>query len=429
MAANGSTRRVAVTGYGLITVLGRDAAQTFARAAEGRSGIGWITSFDTTGLPCRIGGCVPDAWLPGDAGANRIERLGGRALRLMSVAAGEAAQAATLDRIADRGRVALTLGFHGADPSVEEIVLLHRCADGSGGWDGARLARLAGYDAQQFARRKPDIGAALLAKRFRCQGPNFALVSACAASAQAIGEAFRLIREGRCDAALAGGCDAMVDFPGMLGFTLLRALAERFESPETASRPFDRKRNGFVLAEGAGAVVLEALDHARARDAKVLGEVLGYGDSADAYRITDASPDGEGARLAMQGALDDAGIGAAEVEYVNAHATSTVQGDIAEARAIHRLLGQRARLVPVSANKSMLGHAIGAAGAIECVLTLIGMERSVILPTINYEAPDPRCGLDVVPNQARHQSHRVSLSNSFGFGGQNACLCLGRCDG
>ncbi|MFI5165792.1 MAG: beta-ketoacyl-[acyl-carrier-protein] synthase family protein [Thermoanaerobaculales bacterium] len=427
MSGKASRRRVAVTGYGLITPLGGNAEETFTRAAEGRSGIDWITSFDTRGLPVRIAGCVTDDRLADADG--RLDRLGGRAIRLMEVAAGEAARAAALDDVADRRRVAMTLGFHGANPTVEEIVLLHRCADGNGHWDGGQLAQTGGYDAQQFARRKPDVGAALLAARFACHGPNLSLVSACAAGAQAIGEAFRLIGEERCDAVLAGGCDAMVDFMGVLGFTLLRALSERFESPARASRPFDRKRNGFVLAEGAAAVVLEALDHARARGAAVLGEVLGYGDSADAYRITDASPDGEGARVAMERALEDAGLFAADVEHVNAHATSTVQGDIAEAQAIRKLLGPRVGLVPVSANKSMLGHAIGAAGAIECVLTLIGMQRSLILPTINYETPDPRCALEVVPNQAREQAHRVSLSNSFGFGGQNACLCLGRYDG
>ncbi len=228
---------------------------------------------------------------------------------------------------------------------------------------------------------------------------------------------------------LAGGCESNLNFVGFVSFVLLRALAERWSSPETASRPFDRKRCGFVLSEGAGALVLESLEHALARNAEILGEILGYGDSADAYRVTDPHPDGRGAVLAMTRALAVAGRRPEDVEYINAHGTSTVSGDIAESRAINELLGSRADRVPVSSNKSMLGHTIAAAGAIECILTLIGLSRSTILPTINYEVSDPRCNLDVVPNTARRQECRVALSNSFGFGGQNACLCLGRYDG
>jgi 3-oxoacyl-[acyl-carrier-protein] synthase II len=418
-----------VTGYGMITPLGRNADETFTRAAQGQSGIRPITSFDVRSLPCGIAGQVDDSWLDDAAATHRNGRLAARAVRLMLVAATEAARAAALTDIEDRNRVAVAIGCHGENPSIEEILFLHRFTDGNGRWDATGLAEAGGYDVQQFFRRKPDVAAALVAGTFDCRGPNLTLVSACAAGAQAIGEARRLIAEGSCDVALAGGCEATVDFVGLVGFSLLRALAERFASPATASRPFDRRRNGFVLAEGAGAMVLEELGHARARGARLLGEVLGYGDSADAYRITDSRPDGEGAALAMRGALDDAGLPSAAVEYVNAHGTSTVQGDIAETRAIREVFGARAGEVPVSSNKSMLGHTIAAAGAIEATLTLMGMERSVILPTINYEAPDPRCDLDFVPNVARRQPHRVALSNSFGFGGQNASLCLGCCDG
>ncbi|MBZ5588228.1 MAG: beta-ketoacyl-[acyl-carrier-protein] synthase family protein [Acidobacteriia bacterium] len=421
-------RRVVVTGYGMITPLGPNAGETFARAAEGQSGIGPITSFDVRGLPCGIAGQVDDSWLGGAVAMDRDGRFAARAARLMLVAATEAAQAAALTDVEDRNRVAVAIGCHGENPTIEEILFLHRFTDGNGRWDAAGLTDAGGYDVQQFFRRKPDVAAALVAGTLDCRGPNLTLVSACAAGAQAIGEARRLIAEGSCDVALAGGCEATVDFVGLLGFSLLKALAEIFASPRTASRPFDRRRNGFVLAEGAGAMVLEELCHARARGARVLGEVLGYGDSADAYRITDSRPDGQGAALAMRGALADAGISSAAVQYVNAHGTSTVQGDIAEARAIKEVLGTRAREVPVSSNKSMLGHTIAAAGAIEAALTLMGMERSVILPTINHEVPDPRCDLDCVPNAARRQPHRVALSNSFGFGGQNACLCLGCCD-
>lgn len=414
-----------VTGFGMVTPLGLGVDESFRRAAAGESGIRTITSFDTEGLPCRIAGTVDETRL---ASAPAAGRLASRGLRLMVAATEEAAERAALAAIERRDRIAVAVGSHGQNPAVEEIARLHRFRDANGAWDGAGLVAMGGYDLQQFFRRKPDTATALLAGQFGCAGACLSLVSACAAGAQAIGEATRLIRDDLADAALAGGYEATVDFVGLLSFTLLRALSERHASPATASRPFDRRRNGFVLAEGAGALVLEELGHARARGAAVLGEVLGYGDSADAYRITDCHPAGRGAALAMRRALADAGLAPADVELVNAHATSTVQGDIAEARAILDVFGPRAASIPVSANKSMLGHTIAAAGAIEAILTLEGMRRATILPTINHEAPDPRCPLDVVPNTARPMPHRIALSNSFGFGGQNACLCLGRFD-
>jgi 3-oxoacyl-[acyl-carrier-protein] synthase II len=214
-----------------------------------------------------------------------------------------------------------------------------------------------------------------------------------------------------------------------LGFVLLTALVEKYESPQRASRPFDRRRNGFVMSEGAGSIVLEELGHALARGAPILGEVLGYGDSADAFRITDMHPQGVGAVLAMRGALDDAGVSPGEVEYINAHGTSTPKNDLTETKAIKEVFGDAAGRVPISSNKSLIGHTIGAAGAVEAIFALEGMRRSEILPTINYENPDPRCDLDYVPNETRAAGHRIALSNSFGFGGQNATLCLGRYEG
>ena len=418
-----------VTGHGMVTPLGPDTETTFSRASRGESGISRITAFPTTGLPCQIGGQVEDRDIPGTQAGRHTPGVASRGARLMLAAADEAARRARLEDVADRERIAVALGSHGDNPSVESIVALHRFTDGKGHWDIASLVASSGYDFLQVFRRKPDIAAAVLAARFDCHGPNLSLVSACAAGAQAIGEGARLIREGRADVALAGGCEATLTFAGFVGFVLLKALAERTTTPETASRPFDRKRCGFVMSEGAGALVLEALEHAERRGAAILGEVLGYGDSADAYRFTDTRPDGAGAVLAMTAALADAGLGPEDVEAVNAHGTSTVLGDAAETRAIKEVLGGRAHSVPVSANKSMLGHTIAAAGAIEAILALEGMRRSLLLPTINQEIPDPKCDLDYVPNQARPLAHRVTLSNSFGFGGQNACLCLGRFDG
>ena len=427
MSDNSSRRRVAVTGFGMITPLGRNTTETFDRASNGLSGIDYIKSFETNGLPCRVGGEVDDQWIEEllPQSARRLQAYSSRGLRLMSVATREAAGRARLDLVSDRTRIGVSLGSHGDNPSVEDISLLHRFYDGRGNWDIRGLMDAGGYSCLNFFRRKPDAAPALLSMLFDCKGPNLSFVSACSAGAQAIGEAYRIIREGSADVMIAGGCEATLNFTGFIGFVLIKALVEKYATPQQASRPFDRKRNGFVMSEGAGSVILEDLDHARSRGVPILGEILGYGDSADAYRITDTHPKGDGAILAMQGALDDAGIGIGEIDYINAHGTSTVQNDLTETRAIKAVFGDRAKQVPVSSNKSMIGHTIAAAGAIECILTLTGMHRSVILPTINHENPDPKCDLDYVPNEARSRGYRRALSNSFGFGGQNACLCIG----
>jgi len=425
----GPPRRVVVTGWGVVSPLGPTAESTFQAAAAGRSGIRALTAFDATGLPCRIGGQVADAGVaPLDPVLDPPARLLSRGVRFMLTAAAEAAGQAKLAEAADPARIAMVLGSHGENPTLADVLRRHRYTNGAGQWDMAGLARERVGDPFALLRRKPDVAAALVATRFGLRGANLSICSACAAGAQAVGEAYRLIREGRADAALAGGCESALNFVGFVGFQLLKAMAEKYKSPETASRPFDRRRCGFVMSEGAGALVLETLEGARVRGAAILGEVLGYGDSADAYRITDTHPEAEGAILAMRGALADAGLPPDAVEYVNAHGTSTAVNDVTETRAIKAVLGERARTVPVSSNKSMLGHTIGAAGAIEAILALMGMRAGLVLPTINYEYPDPKCDLDYVPNVARPLAHRVALSNSFGFGGQNACLCLGRGD-
>ena len=308
-------------------------------------------------------------------------------------------------------------------------MFLHRFYDGKGTWDMDGLMRTGGYSCLNFLRRKPDVATAILPKMFDCKGPNLTVASACAAGSQAIGEAYRLIQKGKADVMIAGGSEAALNFMGFIGFVLIKALVERYSTPQKASRPFDRKRNGFVMSEGAGAVILEELEHARSRGVPILGELLGYGTSADAYRITDTHPTGLGAVLAMRGALEDASVEPDSVDYINAHGTSTAQNDVTETRAVKEVFGKRAKEIPISSNKSMLGHAIAAAGTIELILTLVGMHRSVILPTINYEFPDPKCDLDYVPNEARKKEHRIALSNSFGFGGQNACLCVGKVAG
>ena len=421
-----SRRRVVVTGWGMITCLGRDVADTFAAARQGRSGIREITRFDATNLPGPIAGEVDDAFIPDEPTVStRLDKMGYRGVSMMRGAADQAAQQAGLADLPLRERIGCMIGSHGADPEPERILHVNRLAGDDGVPRLASLLREGGYDFLQFYRRKPDITTAMVAMNYDCLGPTQSIVSACAAGAQAIGEACRSIRRGRADVMLCGGVEAKITYSGMIGFVLLKALCERYKTPQSASRPFDRRRSGFVMSEGAAALVLEDLDHARGRGAPILGEIRGYGDSADAFRITDVHPQAAGAVIAMRAALADAGIEPERIQYVNAHGTSTKQNDKAESFGVQQVFGDHVQRLPVSSNKSMIGHAIAAAGAIEAILTLIGMRESVLLPTINYERPDPKCPLpDYVPNESREYEHELALSNSFGFGGQNACLCL-----
>jgi 3-oxoacyl-[acyl-carrier-protein] synthase II len=431
MSQENSQRRVVITGYGMITPLGKNTDETFDKACTGTSGIDYITSFDTRGLPCQIGGEIRNSWIAEleNREHQRFNKFSSRALRLMRIATSEAALRARLDEISDRTRLGVALGSHGDNLPVEDMMFLHRFYDGNGHWDMQRLMQAGGYSYLNFFRRKPDAASSLLAKLFDCKGSNLSIVSACAAGAQAIGEAARIIRERRCDIMIAGGCEATLNFAGFIGFVLIKALSEKYSSPQKASRPFDRKRNGFVMSEGAGAVILEDLEHARSRGVPILGELRGYGDSSDAYRITDTHPKGLGAVFAMKSAMEDASLTPDQIDYINAHGTSTVQNDVTETRAIKEVFGEKAKEIPISSNKSMLGHTIAAAGAIECILSLVGMTRSTILPTINYEFRDPKCTLDYVQNESRQKELKITLSNSFGFGGQNACLCIGKFEG
>ena len=419
--------RVVVTGHGMITPIGKNSQETFENAGRGVSGIDYLRSFETEGLPCRVGGQVDDSWLNGSRGKGLqgIDKCSSRGLNLMITAVSEAAEAARLDSIADRTRLGVSLGYHGENPSVEDMLLFYRYAN-KDGWDISGLTKNGVYSYFNFFRRKPDVASSILSILFDCKGSSLSIVSACAAGSQAIGEAARMIRQGKSDVMIAGGCESNLNFAGFIGFVLIRALSEKYASPDKASRPFDRKRNGFVMSEGAGVLILENLDHALERNAPILAEVLGYGSSADAFRITDIHPKGDGAFYAMSAAIEDAGLTPDDIQYINAHGTSTVQNDYIETVAIKRVFGERARQIPVSSNKSMTGHTIAAAGAIEAGLTIMGMRNSLILPTINHEFPDPKCDLDYVPNKVRKIDHEIALSNSFGFGGQNACLCLGK---
>jgi 3-oxoacyl-[acyl-carrier-protein] synthase II len=428
MNTSSSRKRIAITGYGMITPSGRNTEKTFENCSKSISGIDYIKSFDTTGLPCQIAGEVDNNWIEEFEGTTnqQLRKFSSRGLRLMRIAVAEASEQAQLDPLEDRGKIGVALGSHGDNLAVDDMKFILKFYDGEGVWDMKNLMKTGGYPFLNFFRRKADAATSILATTLNCKGPVLSVVSACAAGSQAIGEAASLIQDGKCDVMIAGGCEATINFSGMTGFILLKALCEKYSEPGKASRPFDRRRNGFVMSEGAGAVVLEEMEYARSRGARILGELKGYGSSADAYRITDTHPKGLGAVIAMQAALDDAGISADDVDYINAHGTSTTQNDLTETRAIEEIFRERAQDIPVSSNKSMLGHAIAAAGPIECILTLVGINRSIILPTINYESRDPKCRLDYVPNEARHKEHKTAISNSFGFGGQNACLCIGK---
>jgi 3-oxoacyl-[acyl-carrier-protein] synthase II len=414
-------RRVVVTGWGMITALGKGVETTFAAMRQGRSGVGKITRIDPTGLPCDIAAEID---LDDLAPEHEHDEVGGTAFRLFRTALDEALADGVLEGIEDRHRIATILGGHANSPTARQAEVLVRHLGENDRVDVAALLEDRDLPPDLLFRRLPDTVPALVARHADARGPAFPIVSACAAGAQAIGESVRLLRDGGADAVITGGVEPLLNFSYYLGFALLGAIARRYPSPERASRPFDRRRNGFVIAEGAGALVLETLASARARSRPILGEILGYGDSSDAWLITDVHPEGEGAVLAMERALRDAGVAPEEVEYVNAHGTSTPINDPVETKAIKRVLGDHAPEVPVSSNKSMIGHTIGAAGAIEAILTMVGIREGILLPTINLDTPDRKCDLDYVPHEARAVDHRIALSNSFGFGGQNGCLCL-----
>lgn len=414
--------RVVATGWGAVTPLGGDVETSFRAMSEGRSGIREVTRFDTTGLFCRIAGEVEDEWLWPDDDPDVA--VGGTALRVGRQALHEALAMRPLHDVEDRGRIGVVIGGHGQNPNVDQVIAIVQHFDGDH-LDLPDFVADGTHDANEYFRRQPDTTPALMARAIDARGPVIPIVSACAAGSQAIGEATRMLRAGEIDVAICGGFEPLLSWTTYFGFALLGALTRRYPTPQTASRPFDRKRNGFVIAEGGGVVILETLSHAQASGRTPLGEVLGYGDSADAYRITDPHPDGAGAVRAMRAALHDAGIAADAVEYVNAHGTSTAVNDPVETAAIKAVLGDHAKTIPVSSNKSMIGHTIAGAGALEAIMTWRGMQSSLVLPTINLETPDRRCDLDYVPHEARALAHRVALSNSFAFGGQNGALCLG----
>ncbi len=412
--------RVVVTGLGMITALGTGVDRSWPAIVAGRPGVSRISTFDPVRLTSQMAAQVPDFDASHVLDKKDLRRVD-RYIQFGLVAAREAMDMAGLpDRLegdeAEETGVILATGLGGVHTLFDNLAV--------------------------FAARGPDrlspflvpmgignVGAGQIAINFGPLGPNFATVSACASSGHAIGEAFETIRRGDARMMLAGGSEAGIHEALVGGFAAMRALSQRNDDPAAASRPFDRARDGFVIGEGAAVLVLEDLAHATARGAPILAEILGYGATADAYHITLPPPGGIGAVRAARRAIAKAGIAPSDIDHVNAHATSTPEGDKAELAAIRTILGEHAARVPVTANKSMLGHTLGAAGAIEAAITILSLRDGVVPPTINLHDPDEAAeGLDLTPNTAQRHDMRIGLSNSFGFGGQNTALLFRRWD-
>lgn len=423
-------RRVVVTGMGVVSAGGCDVESLWDGLVTGVSAVAPIRRFDASGFPSRIAAEVDAVdTLPGERADEWALR--GRIAQYAAAASHQAIQdSGVLTRCApDRIGVSIAAGSVGYDHD-ELFVPCTEARRSAGGTDWHRFARtLEGVLKPRSAeRRTPGSIASLLAEQYGLSGPLLCPMTACAGGTQAIGDGLRWIQRGRADAVLAGGADSELHPLGLASFCLLGALSTRNDDPTGASRPFDRDRDGFVLGEGAGVLVLEEREHALARGARVVAEVCGFGSASDAYRATDPHPEGIGATLAMQRAMAYARITPTEIDHVNAHGTSTPANDRAETTAIKRVFGERASQIPITSTKSMLGHATVAAGAIEAIVLALTLDRQTIHPTLNQATPDPACDLDYVPNVARHVPVRAALSNSFAFGGQAAALVLRRHD-
>ena len=411
--------RVVITGLGLVTPIGNTVRDTWAALLEGRSGGAPITQFEAhDGFSVRFA-CEVKGFNPAEHLDRKEARRTDRFAQFAIAASDQALEQSDL------------LSFEGLDTDRVGVII----GSGIGGIgtfeDQARTMfergpkRISPFFIPMFIL---DIASGLVSMRHGLRGPNYATVSACASSAHAIGDAVRVLQRGEADAMIAGGAEATVTPMTLAGFAAMHALSTRNESPQTASRPFDATRDGFVLGEGAGAVILETLEHARGRGARILGEVAGFGQTADAYHLTAPAPGGAGAQLAMRGALDDAGLELVQIDYVNAHGTSTPANDLNETLAIKAVFGDHAYGLVVGSTKSMTGHTLGAAGAVEAVICALVCQNGVIPPTINFTEADPACDLDYAHDGLRERPVRAAISNSFGFGGHNACVVLRRWD-
>jgi len=406
-------RRVVITGLGAVTPLGNDVETFWSNLKNGVSGIRAIDAFDTTAYDCRIGGQVrgfdPKPFFKNPKDLRRTDRF----TQLSMAAAKMAVEDSGIDianlKQRDRFGVIVSTGIGGLKTLQDQLTIL--LTKGPTRNSPFTIPMLISNMASGF-----------ISMEFDLHGPNLCIVTACATSNNAIGESWRIIKFGDADIFLAGGSEAGIVEIGLAGFSAMKALSTRNDEPERASRPFDRDRDGFVISEGAGVVVVEELEHAKARGAKIYCEITGYGMSADAYHMTAPPPDGEGAARAMQLALEHARISPDQVDYINAHATSTDIGDICETRAIKLVFGDQAYKVAISSTKSMTGHLLGGAGGVEMAACALAIRDSVIPPTINLENPGEECDLDYTPNVARERKVRIALNNSFGFGGHNATL-------
>jgi 3-oxoacyl-[acyl-carrier-protein] synthase II len=414
MEANGSLngrRRVVITGLGAVTPLGNDIETTWTNLISGRSGAGPITQFDPSGFPCEVKDFDPTDWVDRKQ-SRRMDRFA----HLVLAAARQAEQDSRLDiaKSGDRIGAAVATGIGGLQSFQDcRDELRDRGPD-----------RVSPFSIPEII---PNMGAAWVSMELGTRGPLSSQCTACAASNMSIGDGMDAIRLDRADVMFCGGTEAPVTEVGIAGFSAMRALSRRNDDPEGASRPFDADRDGFVMGEGGVILVLEELGHAKARNAKIYGELIGYGVSSDANHITEPDPVGTNPARALKMAFDDAGIAPDEVDYINAHATSTPIGDAAETRMIKLALGEDvACKVPISSTKGATGHCLGAAGAVEAIFSLLAIRDGVLPPTINLETSDPSCDLDYIPNEARRADVRTAVSNSFGFGGHNASIVLRR---
>jgi 3-oxoacyl-[acyl-carrier-protein] synthase II len=410
-----SERRVVITGMGCVTSLGQDVERVWDRVLKAESGIGPITRFDTTGYSTTFAGEVTD-WKGGrhleHREAKRIDRFAQFAVN----AAVDAVQDAGLDlENIDRWRCGAIIGS--GIGGIEEFEEGYR-----------KLLEKGPERVSPFMVPKLmcNAGSGNVSIHLGLRGPNAAVATACASAAHAIGEAVHAIRSDQADVMITGGSEAALTPLGMACFIALRALSKRNDHPEQASRPFDKSRDGFILSEGSGILLLEDYEHAKARGARIYAEILGWGQSADGFHITAPDEEGKGAAYAMEAALRNAGIGVDDVDYINAHGTSTQMGDIAETRAVKRLFKDQANRIPISSTKSVTGHLLGASGGVEAIFTAKSIERGVLPPTANLEQPDEECDLDYIPREAREQPIRVAMSNSFGFGGHNVSLIFAK---
>jgi 3-oxoacyl-[acyl-carrier-protein] synthase II len=406
--------RVVITGMGAITPLGSSVELFWNGLVDGLSGISKITQFDASNLPCQIAGEIPD-FNPELYMERKEARRIPRSAQIGLASAIQAVKDAGLpDTMPDQERSAVVFGtaLGGIDQFDKGIITL-------------RTEGLHKVSPFTIPFGIPNLAAFLIAKQFQCLGPNSTIVTACATGTQTIGEGTELIRRGKADLVITGGTESLIKDYSVAGFCVMRAVPVNYnDRPQEASRPFDLNREGFIMSEGAGALVIERLDHALSRKAHIYAEIIGYSSTSEAFHIAQPDPTAQGPIRTMRWALEDAGILPSKIDYINAHGTSTPLNDVTETKAIKNVFGEYANKLAISSSKSMIGHAMGAAGALEAIASVMTLVHGIIHPTINYSTPDPECDLDYVPNQARRQDVRYVLSNSFGLGGQNACLVI-----